>query len=1216
MFSLLSNLANNVFSIRGSGCSEESVGAEIPVVVSSHCDNDKPTLEKEIEKMLMEIGDIRAEAIDGQPEPQLNLVSEQDDVGCFYAYGTVSRVSVNFILIDNRYMCEMKYVVPTGLEKGHRVVYMGYRTSKGEELKVRKILYKAGSEWEPPLKMQLDETDSDWHENATESLTRETSLEVDVELMQSLSEDTRCVPLQPDFKRQICSRVHIGKVERRNGRELHLEDKTVIDLDKVKAKFVPVVGDWLALDCWFESNENIPNFQGEILEIKEIRPHKIFNKLGKITEYNENAQYGVVDKIIVFNKRACQDGYLPCVGDKVVVQSIESDQMMQIHWRALNVVPMEEAPNKYEISAVKFEPQWSPDELQELLADKRNIEITCDTSITLNIEEEKIIKVKIRNNGNFNQTFKKCVFLSRKVRSRLSLVMSQNKNLITIQPEQEFTYSFKCIARFVGPSKEFVVFHFKDFSIARIFEITVKSIKPCILPQYENLCSPYNTGQNSQSLIPQEYEDGTYIKGIKPYKPAKFIAKRPVTWKIPPILWSTIEIIMQDKKTRSESEFALQEKVPCLNQALCFGNYKQRFDYLLYLEEIACIINMKKFKMDSAVLHRSQEYLSLNVPGLAERRPSLIIGDRVIVRFKWSKDSKYYEGYIHKIKSSDVFLKFHSNFHESYNGEDCQVEFKSSTTVLQRSHTAIGAVINNLGQDILFPTRVHLKKPQYNFVEEGEEAEENEQPKLSELTNAEERLKLVESIVYKRNLKWFNKKLNIYQKNAVKNILKGLARPLPYVIFGPPGTGKTVTVVEAILQIYFTISESSILIATPSNSSANLIAERLLDAKILLPGDLVRLVAHHYLESSAIPEQLIPYCMTGDIAEEGTRSGVNQADPRGYQTQVTMRTICRHRIIIGTCAALGVLYNMGCKIGHFTHIFVDEAGQASEPEIMIPLSLAHKNSTQVVLAGDPKQLGPVNQSRLAGYFGLNDSFLVRLLQQFPYQKDPEGFEAGFDPRLITKLLINYRSLPDLLALPNKLFYDSELIPQVDPKYSKEAELLEHLQDVLPKRLGAPPPVVFHCVYGTNMQDPDSPSWYNQEEATQVYIYLLMLYNHGLQPDDIGIITPYAKQVFHIKHLLAHMELESPKIGSVEEFQGQERKVILLSTVRTSEAKIEDDVRHSLGFVAARERLNVAISRARALLIIVGHPKLLQQDVYWRNVLEYCSAQNSVVDRDS
>lgn len=89
----------------------------------------------------------------------------------------------------------------------------------------------------------------------------------------------------------------------------------------------------------------------------------------------------------------------------------------------------------------------------------------------------------------------------------------------------------------------------------------------------------------------------------------------------------------------------------------------------------------------------------------------------------------------------------------------------------------------------------------------------------------------------------------------------------------------------------------------------------------------------------------------------------------------------------------------------------------------------------------------------------------------------------------------------------------------------------------------------------------------------------------------------------------------PKVGSVEEFQGQEKKVIILSTVRTAEDKVKEDIRHSLGFVNSRERLNVAITRARTLLIIIGNPNLLQQDVCWRSVIEHCSARSSWVGRN-
>lgn len=183
------------------------------------------------------------------------------------------------------------------------------------------------------------------------------------------------------------------------------------------------------------------------------------------------------------------------------------------------------------------------------------------------------------------------------------------------------------------------------------------------------------------------------------------------------------------------------------------------------------------------------------------------------------------------------------------------------------------------------------------------------------------------------------------------------------------------------------------------------------------------------MDNDSIPEKLLPYCATAELAYEGTIDRFYQHE-NGLRSNCTMSVLGRHRITIGTCSTLGILYNIGFSRGHFSHVLVDEAGQATEPEIMIPLNFIHSDHGQVILAGDPMQLGPVVQSKLATYFGFGESFLSRLLQQFPYQRDPEGFENCYDPRLVTKLVMNYRSLPEILDLPNSLFYESELQPQV------------------------------------------------------------------------------------------------------------------------------------------------------------------------------------------
>ncbi|XP_053992701.1 probable RNA helicase armi isoform X1 [Hylaeus volcanicus] len=1178
-----------------------------------------------------------------------------DENDCHCKIGKVTFISTDYILIDNFYVYDTVNLSVNNLKVGDKVQYLALQEGHEKEHKVKKIV------------CVID--DDSWCNEVADS-------QANFDETQAL---TKCI---------------IGKVIERKNRVLLVEPNNIsVDLNKVQSDFVPVIGDWLHIEAEVEIDVNSYNQNKEILNIKKIQPLRSKLGIGIVSSYDTGKEIGTIGKDIVFNRRICDSGYIPHIGDKVLSDSIESDQGFYT-WRSLTVVPVYQVPNKEPLPMLCSTPITKKN-LDELVKNKCGINISDDINVDLDMLEEKNIILRIQNVGNTTHTLYKGSFMTKKAQSQLTLIQPTNAGIVSVlNPSETLTYIFKCKAKFIGTSEELFVLSFKGFEIGRIFHISVKpkSIQKKTCPK-QNITK---TNKFSPVLDVDEWSEAVYIPGVRPCKPPSFIRVRNLSFKVPQRYWDVISQCLNEGKSQTECVYDIGNAVPCLLNMLSFQSYKDRFHALLYLEEIAQTINIQQYNIESTIMRHCAEYLVMEVPGLAEKRPSLLVGDRAIVSFKWdsSQGKLKYEGFIHKVTNSEIFLKFNHKFHEEYNYEDCQVTFKCSQSAIQRSHNAINMAVNRLGSDFLFPTHVVEKESRLNLEEIEVINETSPKQMIHQLTNSissesscdstststksssttksftkvsvVERLfnvkpieqtpefvtrnvtpikdnQLIEtniprnetsiqqnsmdtvllkspkqtasdlqpyiSQIKKRKLNWFNKNLNYYQKEAIRNILKAHARPLPYVIFGPPGTGKTVTLCEGILQILSTVPESRLLIATPSNSSANLIAERLLDSGVLKPGDMVRLIAHHCLTNDSIPDKLLPYCATAELAEEGTHEKTKY-NGMGPRLNCTMNVLGRHRITIGTCIALGILHNMGFPHGHFSHVLVDEAGQATEPEIMIPLNFIHSDYGQVILAGDALQLGPVVQSRIAKHFGLDESFLSRLLQHFPYQKDPNGFETQYDPRLVTKLIMNYRSLPEILKLPSSLFYDSELIAQISSKKSKEAKLLQTLAAELPERKGSPPAVVFHGVNGENCKDSDCPSWYNPEEAAQVYLYLLKLYKCGLSPDDIGIITPYQKQVYEIREILMELDMKLPKISSVEGFQGQERNVIIISAVRSSNNFVNEDIKHSLGFVACPRRLNVAITRARVLVIILGNPKLLAQDPYWRNVLLYCIKQNS------
>lgn len=297
------------------------------------------------------------------------------------------------------------------------------------------------------------------------------------------------------------------------------------------------------------------------------------------------------------------------------------------------------------------------------------------------------------------------------------------------------------------------------------------------------------------------------------------------------------------------------------------------------------------------------------------------------------------------------------------------------------------------------------------------------------------------------------------------------------------------------------------------------------------------------------------------------------------------------------------------------------------------------------LIGDPQQLGPVVRSELAKQFGLSKSLLERLSERPCYARaggarrgatptataaaapnqgpaaaaaahQPAGPVVGavapYDGRLVTKLVRNYRSHEAILRLPNELFYDGDLAPCADRIRSHNLVDWEHL----PARARGHFPLIFHGVHGVDDREGNSPSWFNTQECTVVAQYVDQLVKetrrNRCSPEDIGVVTPYHKQAQKLRLALRVKGYEGCKVGSVDEFQGSERRVIIISTVRSTVDFIEFDLKYQLGFVSNPKRFNVAVTRAQALLIVVGNPLVLERDKHWNALLQYCVSQGGYV----
>ncbi|XP_076449663.1 5'-3' DNA helicase ZGRF1-like [Babylonia areolata] len=336
-----------------------------------------------------------------------------------------------------------------------------------------------------------------------------------------------------------------------------------------------------------------------------------------------------------------------------------------------------------------------------------------------------------------------------------------------------------------------------------------------------------------------------------------------------------------------------------------------------------------------------------------------------------------------------------------------------------------------------------------------------------------------------------------------------------------------------------------------------------------------------------IAKPVLPYSMhaSGSDNQElkDLQEMLKSQDITSAEKHCIRRSIERHRLgenrkrlgavrVVGvTCAACSFQCLDKMK---FPFVILDECSQMTEPASLLPI--ARSACEKLVLVGDPKQLDPTLQGSEAAHGeGLEQTLLDRLIKM------------GHSPVI---LRTQYRCHPTISAVSNSLFYQGQLVDGVS------ADTRQPVLDLFPT-------LCFYDVSNGEEMTDSSGSFTNEAEAQFVGLLLSVIMVHGLQPASVGVITLYKAQARRILDIIRHskgdaqQELIGVQVSTVDAFQGGERDIIILSCVRT----------RSVGFIDSDKRMNVALTRARHHMLIVGHQKNLYGNKRWAQVLSHCQA---------
>ena len=438
--------------------------------------------------------------------------------------------------------------------------------------------------------------------------------------------------------------------------------------------------------------------------------------------------------------------------------------------------------------------------------------------------------------------------------------------------------------------------------------------------------------------------------------------------------------------------------------------------------------------------------------------------------------------------------------------------------------------------------------------------------------------------------------LNRTQEEAVNRVLwaKDVA-----VVHGPPGTGKTTTLVEA---IYETLRrENQVLVCAQSNMAVDWISEKLVDrgVPVLRIGNPTRvndkmLSFTYERRFESHPDYELLWAIRKAIRDlranrarrisDGYHQKLERLKDRATELEIRINAQLFGEARVIACTLVGSAHRLldGQKFGT---VFIDEAAQALEAACWIPI----RRCSRVILAGDHCQLPPTVKSIAALKAGLGKTLMERIVEQ--------------KPEVVTLLRMQYRMNEEIMRFSSDWFYGNQVESAPEVKYRSILDLdvpMEWIDYRFQEEF------VGESFGRINKAEAELTLMTLQEYFERIGKTRVL--NERL---DVGVISPYRAQVQYLRSQLKKKEYFKPfrhliTVNTVDGFQGQERDIIVISLVRSNDEG-------QIGFLRDLRRMNVAITRARMKLIILGDAQTMTRHPFYRRLYEYVEALKTCVN---